>query len=252
MDAVAHVDHGFATRRIGGVLERPGRAGQPMTDERPDAASEAVLRDTAVHAFTAMIGLILAMGAASFAIAALQARGVMSPTLPGDTFVRPTGRTTPSRIRLAGRGCQIAHRVARRVPPPAHRPVHPVDRGVAWCGPVRRAHRARRPVLRGDGASPAPDARAPAIRPPPRRVARSDRPGVGRRPGRLPRGGPGDPHPRPGEPRQALADERAQAAGSESANTGAKRLVSPTLGGRRSWSRGRRRMTAPGSGSPNA
>jgi hypothetical protein len=28
--------------------------------------------------------------------------------------------------------------------------------------------------------------------------------------------------------------------------------VSPTLGGRRSWSRGRRRMTAPGSGSPNA
>jgi flagellar biosynthetic protein FlhB len=51
----------------------------------------ALLRETAYRTFVAMIGLILAMGAASFVMAALQARGVMSlkPITPQFSRINP-------------------------------------------------------------------------------------------------------------------------------------------------------------------
>ncbi len=50
-----------------------------------------LIRDTATHAFSAIIGLVVAMAGASFAMAALQARGVMSlkPIMPQLSRISP-------------------------------------------------------------------------------------------------------------------------------------------------------------------
>jgi flagellar biosynthetic protein FlhB len=55
------------------------------------ASATALLRETAVKAFGAMLGLIVAMAAASFAVAALQARGVVSlkPIMPQLSRISP-------------------------------------------------------------------------------------------------------------------------------------------------------------------
>jgi len=55
------------------------------------ASATALIRETAIHAFTAMAGLIIAMVGATFVVAALQARGVMSlkPIMPEFSRINP-------------------------------------------------------------------------------------------------------------------------------------------------------------------
>ena len=113
MDAVAQVGHGFGTRRFGHALERPGRTGRPMTGERPDAASDAVVRDNAVRAEIEI--LFTRHHAEIFAYLARMVREPeMAADLAQDTFVKAYRAydTLEDPARARAWLYQIAHRVA--------------------------------------------------------------------------------------------------------------------------------------------
>ncbi|HEX7473146.1 MAG TPA: RNA polymerase sigma factor [Candidatus Limnocylindrales bacterium] len=113
MDAVAQLDHGFATRRIGHAFERPGRAERPMTDERPEVTSETTRRDAAVRAEIEV--LFTRHHAEIYAYLARMVREPeMAADLAQDTFVKAYRAydTLEDPARARAWLYQIAHRVA--------------------------------------------------------------------------------------------------------------------------------------------
>ncbi|MEO7085038.1 MAG: EscU/YscU/HrcU family type III secretion system export apparatus switch protein [Gemmatimonadaceae bacterium] len=79
----------FAARGLFAIMANGlGRLGSTSIDL---ATATLMLRETGLRAFAAMIGLIMAMGAASFAMATIQARGVISlkPITPQFSRINP-------------------------------------------------------------------------------------------------------------------------------------------------------------------
>jgi RNA polymerase sigma-70 factor (ECF subfamily) len=113
MDAVVRLDHGFATRRIGQTFERPAHAERTMTDDREDRASEAVRRDGAVRAEIEI--LFTRHHAEIYAYLARMVREPeMAADLAQDTFVKAYRAydTLEDPARARAWLYQIAHRVA--------------------------------------------------------------------------------------------------------------------------------------------
>ena len=113
MDAVVHLDHGFATRRIGQTFERRAHAERAMTDEREDRASEAIRRDAAVRGEIEI--LFTRHHAEIYAYLARMVREPeMAADLAQDTFVKAYRAydTLEDPARARAWLYQIAHRVA--------------------------------------------------------------------------------------------------------------------------------------------
>ena len=113
MDAVGHLDHGFATPRIGRAFGRPAQSERAMTDDREDRASEAVRRDEAVRAEIEV--LFTRHHAEIYAYLARMVREPeMAADLAQDTFVKAYRAydTLEDPARARAWLYQIAHRVA--------------------------------------------------------------------------------------------------------------------------------------------
>ena len=113
MDAVVHLDHGFATPRFGQTFERAARAERTMNDGREDRASEAVRRDAAVRAEIEV--LFTRHHAEIYAYLARMVREPeMAADLAQDTFVKAYRAydTLEDPARARAWLYQIAHRVA--------------------------------------------------------------------------------------------------------------------------------------------
>jgi RNA polymerase sigma-70 factor (ECF subfamily) len=113
MDAVVHLDHRFATPRIGQAFERAARAERTMNDGREDRASEAVRRDAVVRAEIEV--LFTRHHAEIYAYLARMVREPeMAADLAQDTFVKAYRAydTLEDPARARAWLYQIAHRVA--------------------------------------------------------------------------------------------------------------------------------------------
>ena len=113
MDAVGHIDHGFATPRIGRAFGRPAQSERAMTDDREGRASEAVRRDEAVRAEIEV--LFTRHHAEIYAYLARMVREPeMAADLAQDTFVKAYRAydTLEDPARARAWLYQIAHRVA--------------------------------------------------------------------------------------------------------------------------------------------